>query len=101
MRSNLCRIIRGQGYTKKSSCNEIYGCSFDELKKHIELQFKEGMSWENRGEWHIDHIIPLVNATTEEELLKLNHYTNLRPLWAKENLTRSKKPTFGKGMKMA
>jgi len=94
MRSNLCRIIRGQGYTKKSSCNDIYGCSWEQLKNHIESQFKDGMSWENRGEWHIDHIIPLVNATTEEQLIRLNHFTNLRPLWAKENLTRRKKPTY-------
>jgi len=94
MRSSLCRIIRGQGYTKKSSCNEIYGCSWDDLKKHIELQFKDGMSWSNRGEWHIDHIYPLASAKSEQELLKLNHYKNLRPLWAKENIAKGSRHPF-------
>jgi hypothetical protein len=47
------------------------------------------MSWENRRLWHIDHIIPLALAKNEDQLIKLNHYTNLRPLWAKDNLVKS------------
>ena len=49
------------------------------------------MTWNNRSEWHIDHIIPLSSAKTEEELYKLFHYTNLQPLWAKDNLIKGKK----------
>lgn len=75
---------------KKNNVKEILGCNFEEFKKHIEKQFKEGMNWENRGEWHLDHIIPLATAKNYEELIKLNHYTNFQPLWAIENLKKGK-----------
>lgn len=72
---------------------EIIGCTPQSLKEHLERQFKDGMTWENHGlyGWHIDHIIPLSSAKTEEELYKLCHYTNLQPLWAKDNLAKSNK----------
>ena len=46
------------------------------------------MTWENRSEWHVDHIIPLATAKTEEDVYRLNHYTNLQPLWAHENIRK-------------
>lgn len=46
------------------------------------------MNWENYGEWHLDHIIPISYAKTIEDIYKLNHYTNLQPLWASENLSK-------------
>jgi len=49
------------------------------------------MSWENQGEWHFDHIIPISLAKTEAAVLALNHYTNLRPLWGNENIAKSNK----------
>ena len=49
------------------------------------------MCWENRNEWHIDHIIPLSSSKTEEDVFKLCHYTNLQPLWVNENLQKSNK----------
>jgi hypothetical protein len=49
------------------------------------------MSWENRDKWHIDHIMPLATATSQEELEKLCHWTNLKPLWAIDNLKKKKK----------
>jgi hypothetical protein len=72
---------------------ELVGCDYVFLMEYIEKKFTEGMTWENYGYsgWHIDHIIPLCTAKTEEELKKLYHYTNLQPLWAKDNLTKSKK----------
>lgn len=77
------------GKTKRA--DEILGCSIEFFVKHLQSQFKDGMTLENHGEWHIDHIIPLSSATTEEEVLKLNHYTNLQPLWAKENIVKRNK----------
>jgi len=63
-------------------------CSPEFLKKHLENQFIDGMSWENRSEWHIDHIIPLSSAKTKDELYKLCHYENLQPLWVEDNLKK-------------
>ena len=67
------------------------GCSYEFLKEHLEKQFVDGMSWENRSEWHIDHIIPLSSAKNEDEIYKLCHYTNLQPLWAIDNIKKGKK----------
>ena len=49
------------------------------------------MKWDNHGKWHIDHIIPLSSAETEEEVYNLCHYTNLQPLWGEDNLKKGKK----------
>jgi len=74
---------------KKSKNTElILGISFDDLKIHLEKQFNNGMSWENYGDWHIDHIIPLSSAKSEEEIYKLCHYENLQPLWSIDNLKK-------------
>lgn len=75
-------------FKKKSRTAEILGCTLDEFRLHIESQFTPGMSWEIRGQIHIDHIIPICSAKTEEELLRLNHFSNLRPLWAWENQSK-------------
>lgn len=76
---------------KNSKTKEILGCSIDYFKNYLEIQFTKGMSWENAGEWHLDHIYPVSLAKDEEELIKLNHYTNFQPLWAKDNLQKSNK----------
>lgn len=76
---------------KQKRTEEILGCTIDFFIEYLQSQFKEGMTIENHGEWHIDHIIPLSSATTEEEVIKLNHYTNLQPLWAKENIVKRNK----------
>ena len=81
-------VLRG-GYTKRSRSQLILGCTWEEFKAHIERQFVGGMSWERRCEIHIDHIVPLASAKTEEDVIRLNHFTNLRPLWAKDNLEKS------------
>lgn len=80
--------IRSGGYTKRSKTHAILGCSFSELMTHISQQFTNGMSWENYGDWHIDHITPIASAKTEEDVIRLNHYTNLQPLWALDNLVK-------------
>lgn len=87
--SNLIRnTLTGNGYKKKTKTYSILGAEFEQVKLHIEKQFKEGMNWANHGEWHIDHIYPVAMAENKEMVYKLNHYTNLQPLWAKENLQK-------------
>ena len=80
--------ISNGGYSKKSRTCQILGCSFKEYYQHIESQFTDGMTWERISEIHIDHRLPLSAANTEEELLALNHYSNLQPMWAKDNLAK-------------
>ena len=81
------------GFSKNSKTNEILGCDFEQLKNHLESKFEGWMNWENRGlyngglnyGWDIDHIEPISNAKTIEDLYRLNHYTNLQPLCSKIN----------------
>jgi hypothetical protein len=87
----ISNALKRYGYRKKSRTAEILGCSMEEFKAHIESQFLDGMSWDNRSLWHIDHIMPVSMAKTEDELIRLNHYRNLRPMWAKDNLSKSDK----------
>jgi hypothetical protein len=91
IRCRLAKYLKTLNITKRNKTFDIIGCSPYDLKEHLEKQFVSGMTWENRNEWHIDHIIPLSSAQTEEELYKLCHYTNLQPLWAEENLKKSNK----------
>ena len=77
--------------TKKNNTFDIIGCSPEFLKEHLENQFIDGMSWDDRSEWHIDHIIPLSSAKTEDELYRLCYYTNLQPLWVGDNLKKGSK----------
>lgn len=79
------RLIRNslkcKGLSKNKKSIEILGCSIEFFKIYIEEQFIDNMSWDNYGTyWDIDHRIPLSTAVTEEQVLKLNHYTNLQPL---------------------
>jgi hypothetical protein len=91
VRARTSEAIRRQGYTKRSATNTIVGCEWITLYTHIESMFLEGMSWENRSEWEIDHIIPLSCASTEEELLVLSHDRNLQPLWKTDNRRKGAK----------
>lgn len=88
VRKNILKAFRKRKYEKNSSTKDILGCSFEEFKQHIENQFQPWMTWENRGlyngqpeyGWDIDHIIPLDTAITVEDVIRLNHHTNLQPL---------------------
>ena len=87
---NLVRnSFRKSGYNKFEMKTEaIVGINYEEFKQYMESKFQVGMTWGNRGDWHIDHIIPLSTAKSEEELIALSHYTNLQPLWAIDNLKK-------------
>ena len=77
---------------KELSSLSYLGAGIDEIKEHIESRFEDGMTWSNHGEWHIDHIVPLkFNSPTLEEQVQRLHYTNLQPLWAKDNLAKNNK----------
>jgi len=97
IRSNLSRRInqslRFCGSKKSKKTIELLGCSIAELKNYLELKFEDGMSWNNYGKngWHIDHIIPCVyfNLSTLEDQKKCFHYTNLQPLWEKDNFNKN------------
>ena len=108
-RRNCCKICDPDGYlvdkvrkavnnalksnkTKRSM--EYIDCNVKTLRKHIEEQFEEGMTWENHGKWHIDHITPIKYRENEkdpslEEIIERLHYTNLQPLWASSNMSKS------------
>lgn len=92
---NIRKIIgisfKNKGYKKNTKTEKILGCSVEEFKQHLESLFESWMTWNNYGNWNgytidkniswdIDHIIPISAAKTEEEIIKLNHYTNLQPL---------------------
>lgn len=80
--------FKKKGYTKKSKTFEILGIDYKGFKSYIENQFQEGMNWDNHGKWHLDHKIPISWGKTEEDIIKLNHYSNFQPLWSEENLLK-------------
>lgn len=90
-RTLIKQSFRRNGYSKNSKTYQILGCSFEEFKNHLENKFTKGMNWNNIGEWHLDHIYPISFAKDEEEIIKLNHYTNFQPLWAIDNIKKSNK----------
>lgn len=95
----LARVLRARVRSalkneyKTSSAVTSLGCSVDFLKTYLESLFQPEMNWENHSKegWHIDHIVPISSAKNSEEMFKLCHYSNLQPLWAKENLSKGKK----------
>lgn len=80
--------FKRKGWGKGTQTHNLLGCDWLELKARIESLFTTGMRWDNMGEWHIDHKIPLASASTVEELRALCRFTNLQPLWARENLSK-------------
>jgi hypothetical protein len=91
LRNRLGNTIRAKNYTKQNGMTEILGLTWNELEIYLSSRFDNGMSWDNYGEWEIDHIVPLASASTIEEVEALCHYTNLQPLWKSENRTKSNK----------
>lgn len=92
-RNRIAKALKAKGLKKRNNTRSqiLLGCSTKQLKQHIESQFLSGMTWDNHSfqGWHIDHIIPLSSAQSLEQLEKLFHYTNLQPLWSKDNFRKS------------
>lgn len=88
LRSRINSAIKG--LNKSARTRELVGCDAEFLRLYISAQFQKGMTWANWGKWHIDHIIPCAefDLRKPDQQRKCFHYSNLRPLWAKENLMR-------------
>lgn len=91
MRTRFKFELAKRGEIKSIKANRYLGCTWVFLKDYLAGKFVDGMSWDNYGEWHVDHIIPLASAQTKDELIKLCHYSNLQPLWAFDNLSKGAK----------
>jgi hypothetical protein len=91
LRSRIWHAIQKGGGRKAFKTVELLGCSIAEVRAHLESKFTDGMTWENVGKWHIDHIVPCssFDLTDPEQQKRCNHYTNLQPLWAWQNLAKS------------
>ena len=89
-RYRVWKACKWAGASKSGKTEILIGCSVDSLRHHIESNFKRGMNWNNYGEWHVDHIIPCssFDLSKPEQQRQCFHYTNLRPLWAKENMSK-------------
>jgi len=94
--NNISVSLKRNGGKKLTKTTDILGCSFDDFRKHIESLWESWMNWENYGNpkdgiyqpnktWDLDHITPSSKATSEEEILKLNHYSNFQPLCSYNN----------------
>lgn len=94
-RSRLCIAVKNA--IKSDKTMNLVGCTPNELRDHLESQFKDGMTFDNygRGGWHIDHIKPCTSfdLSDPEQQRECFHYTNLQPLWEKENLSKGSKIT--------
>lgn len=97
LRSRITNAIKNKNGKKIYKTKELLGCSSMYVQDYLESLFQPGMSWDNHGlgddKWHIDHIVPLdaFDLTNPEEQKKACHYTNLQPLWQKDNLRKSNK----------
>jgi len=88
LRTRTTEFLRQKSFNKTAKTFKYIGCSPEYLKEYLENKFSHGMSWENYGEWHIDHIIPLSSAKNEDDVYRLCHFSNLQPLWALDNLKK-------------
>lgn len=95
LRARVKKVLNGK--SKFAPTLKLLGCSLEELKIYLAKKFQEGMSWDNHGygetKWHIDHIRPCASfdLSKPEEQVKCFHYSNLQPLWQKDNLQKSDK----------
>lgn len=91
LRNRLLQSVKTNA--RAGSAVQDLGCTINEFKDYLELKFTPGMTWENIGDWHIDHIQPLSKYNLEdiEQFKQACHYTNLQPLWKEDNLKKGNK----------
>lgn len=89
--SRIRRALSFTGRKKAGITVELLGCSIKEFRNHLEIRFKPNMSWDNYGQWHIDHVKPCsaFDLTKEDQQRECFHFSNLQPLWANENANKS------------
>lgn len=83
VRNRSGQVLRG-----RYSPTKAIGCTQSFLSQHIEVAFTEGMTWDHYGQWEVDHIVPLSAARSLDHLIELCHYSNLQPLWKRDNLAK-------------
>lgn len=91
--ANLRSAFATNRIKKNGKTFDLLGYSVTDLCDHIEKCFIKGMNWDNRDQWHIDHIVPISSAKNEEDLISLNQLSNLRPIWSKDNIKKADKRT--------
>lgn len=97
LRSRLSVLLKKRGGSKTCATQQLCGCSFQELRRYIEIQWEPGMTWDNWGRdnhcWQIDHKVPVstFDLRDPDQQKLCFHYTNLQPLWAPENRAKSNK----------
>lgn len=94
IRNRMRSAHKSKNFYKNQSFIEYIGCDKETLLNYLESKFVDGMNWENRNLWEIDHIVPLSSAKTIKGMIQLAHYTNLQPLWTKDNKRKSNKLIF-------
>ncbi len=92
IRNRLARIIAVRGINTSRTLTTFSGASVATIRKFIEDQFQDGMTWGNRDLWHVDHFFPIGLARTESDLFIFSHFSNLRPLWSADNLKKQDTP---------
>jgi hypothetical protein len=94
-RTAIYQVLKENNVQKNGHYFEVLNYSPEELITHLEIQFVEGMSWDNYGKWHVDHILPItsfnINEIGDEEFMKCWSLSNLQPLWGDENVRKSNK----------
>ena len=87
LRGRIHEAMKWVKASKAAPTAALVGCSYGELKKYLESKFQPGMTWLNKGKWHIDHIIPCAwfDLTDPEQQKTCFHYSNLQPMWAHQN----------------
>ena len=98
--NNLRHLIYSalRGNIKSASTITLLGCTVPRFLEHLEQQFQPGMTWENKGTWHLDHMMPIASfdLTDPEQQRQCCHYTNFQPLWGKENIIKKDKILYNR-----